>query len=277
MNFSLLTDDADIASSIFRREHKQDNWYVHLSTYVQEIPVIHTRKNGCIGIDFNAELISVTYVKWDGNIEYLEELPYQWKNQTTGQRQATMRNIVATIVKLADFFECAIAIESLDFTKKKAKMSEESKIYNAMLSNLSTGMFREALESCCRRFGVELIKVNPAFTSVIGMVNYMAKYGLNSGTAAALVVGRRALKLSEKIPQCLLRPEDVNKHDWSHWRRVASFIKLHRIRRTQLFQWRKALEGILTHSLWAEHQLSQQVHIETGEPRNHLHSPMANV
>ncbi|MGD1713659.1 hypothetical protein [Dapis sp. BLCC M172] len=99
----------------------------------------------------------------------------------------------------------------------------------------------------------------------------MAKYGLNSGTAAALVIGRRALKLSEKIPKCLLRPEDVNKHDWSHWRRVASFIKLHLIRRTQLFQWRKALEGILTYSLWAEHELSVQVHIETGELRNHLH------
>ncbi|RQH42328.1 transposase [Okeania hirsuta] len=254
-----------ITIQIFRREHKQDNWYVHLSTYVPEIPVVHTRKNGCIGIDFNAESISVAYVKWDGNIEYLEEIPYQWKNKTTGQRQASMRNIVCQVVKLAEFFECAIAIESLDFTKKKSKMSEEGKVYNEMLSNLSTGMFREALESRCRRFGVELIKVNPAFTSVIGMINYMAKYGLNSGTAAALVIGRRALKLSEKIPQCLLRPEDVNKHDWSHWRRVASFIKLHRIRRTQLFQWRKALEGILTHSLWAEHQLSQQVHIETGE------------
>ncbi|NEO57012.1 MAG: IS200/IS605 family element transposase accessory protein TnpB [Okeania sp. SIO3B5] len=254
-----------ITISIFRREHKQDNWYIHLSTYVQEIPVVHTRKNGCIGIDFNADSISVTYVKWDGNIEYLEEIPYKWKNQTTGQRQAFMRNIVCQVVFLAEFFECAIAIESLDFSKKKSKMSEESKVYNEMLVLLATGIFREALESRCRRFGVELIKVNPAFTSVIGMINYMAKYGLNSGTAAALVIGRRALKLSEKIPKCLLRPEDVNKHDWSHWRRVASFIKLHRIRRTQLFQWRKALEGILTHSLWAEHQLSQQVHIETGE------------
>ncbi|NEO58108.1 MAG: hypothetical protein F6K54_36670 [Okeania sp. SIO3B5] len=49
-------------------------------------------------------MISVTYVKWDGNIEYLEELPRKWKNQTTGQRQATMRNIVATIVALSRFF-----------------------------------------------------------------------------------------------------------------------------------------------------------------------------
>ncbi|WP_143438531.1 hypothetical protein [Hydrocoleum sp. CS-953] len=61
-----------ITIQVFRREHKQDNWYIHLSTYVQEIPVVHTRKNGCIGIDFNAESISMTYVKWDGNIEYLK-------------------------------------------------------------------------------------------------------------------------------------------------------------------------------------------------------------
>ena len=77
---------------------------------------------------------------------------------------------------------------------------------------------------------------------------YMAKHGLNSGSAA-LTIGCRALKLSEKSPKCLLRPEDVNKHDWSHWRRIASFINVHRTRRTQLFQGRKALEGILTQSL----------------------------
>ena len=31
-----------------------------------------------------------------------------------------MRNTVSQIVKLAEFFECAIVIESLDFSKKKA-------------------------------------------------------------------------------------------------------------------------------------------------------------
>jgi hypothetical protein len=53
-----------------------------------------------------------------------------------------------------------------------------------MLSNLSRALFRTTLESRCQRFRVELIKVNPAFTSVIGMIKFMAKYGLNSGTSA---------------------------------------------------------------------------------------------
>ena len=75
-----------------------------------------------------------------------------------------------------------------------------------MLSNLSTALFRTTLESRCKRYGVELIKVNPAFTSVIGMIKFMVKYGLNSGTSAAMVIARWAMNLSEKIPLCLVQP-----------------------------------------------------------------------
>lgn len=174
-----------ITTQVFRREHKDNTWYVHLTTYASDIPIVHSKKNGCIGIDFNQDHISITHVKRDGNISYIQEMPKKWKGLSTGQRQARMRDIVVEVVTLAESLNCAIAIESLDFSKKKASMSEESKLYNEMLSNLSTSLFRTTLESRCRRFGVELIKVNPAFTSVIGMIKFMLKYGLNSGTSAA--------------------------------------------------------------------------------------------
>ena len=254
-----------ITTQIFRREYKNDNWYIHLTTYVQEIPTIHSRKNGCIGLDFNKDNISAAYVKPDGNIGYIEEFDFKWLGLTTGQRQALMRDVVLKIVNLAEKFNCAIAIESLDFSKKKAKMSEESALYNEMLSNLSTALFRTSLESRCLRYGVELIKVNPAFTSIIGMIKFMAKYGLNSGTSAGTAIARRALKLTEKIPQCLLKPEDCNKHSWTSWSKVARYIKLHYIKRSQLFQWTKALEGILTLLDNTEHFPSMQVNIEMGE------------
>jgi IS605 OrfB family transposase len=267
-----------ITAQVFRREHKDDTWYVHLTTYVSEIPIIHRKKNGCIGIDFNKNHISIAHVKRDGNISYVQEIPFEWKGLTTGQRQAGMRDIVTFIVTLAESLNCAIAIESLDFSKKKASMSEESKLYNEMLSNLSTGLFRTSLESRCRRFGVELIKVNPAFTSVIGMIKFMSKYGLNSGTSAAMAIARRAMNLSEKMPKCLATPEDEARHIWSAWNRVARFLKQHCIPRTRLFQWMKALEGILTvPSCTAEHQPSLQIDIETGESTNPRQSPMGEV
>lgn len=272
-----LSEKKPITTQVFRREHKNDGWYVHLTTYVEEIPTVHNRKNGCIGLDFNADRISATYVKPDGNIGYCQEFPYSWKGLTTGQRQAFMSDVVKKIVSLAEQFNCAVAIESLDFSKKKATMSEESSLYNEMLSNLSTDLFRTTLESRCKRFGVQLIKVNPAFTSIIGMVKFMNRLGLNSGTSAAMSIARRAMNLSERLPPRLERPEDRDKHIWSSWNRVARYVKSHRIRRSQLFQPTKALKGILTVLDTAAHQPLMPVIIEMGEPEKPHHSPMGVV
>ena len=259
-NYALSTGKP-ITTQVFRREHKNDQWYVHFTTYVQFVPLVHTIKNGCLGLDFNKDSISETYIKPDGNIGNCQEFPFKWKGLTTGQRQALMRDIVKEIVSIAEYYKCAIVIESLDFSKKKASMSEESSLYNEMLSNLSTDLFRTTLESRCQRYGVELIKVNPAFTSVIGMIKFMAKYGLNSGTSAAMVIARRAMNLSEKIPLCLSKPVDFGKHSWNAWNRISRYIRGNRIKRTQLFQWMKVLEGIQN----SEHPPSLSVNIETGE------------
>ena len=124
-------------------------------------------------------------------------------------------------------------------------MSEASKVYNSMLSNLSTGMFKEALESRCKRLGIELHLVNPAFSSVIGMIKFMSRYGLNSGTAAAMTIARRAMNMSERAPQCLVRPEDRARHSWTSWNRVSRFLKSNKIRRSQLFDWTNTLGNCL--------------------------------
>ena len=106
----------------------------------------------------------------------------------------------------------------------------------------------------------------------------MARYGLNSGTAAALVIARRAMRLSERLPQRLAAPEDEARHNWSAWNRVARYIKQHGIKRTQLFDWMKALEGILTSSpSAAERQPSMIVTSQTGESTNPHQSPMGEV
>ena len=175
LNYALLSSKP-ITTQVFRREHKGDLWYVHLTTYGPHIPLFHTRKNGCIGIDFNADSLSIAHIKPDGNINYVQELPFEWKKLTSEQRQARMRDIVAEVVLLAESLGCAIAIESLDFSKKKASMSEESKLYNEMLVLLSTRLFRTSLESRCRRYGVELIKVKGfRYLSIFGILSPLSK------------------------------------------------------------------------------------------------------
>lgn len=217
-------------------------------------------------------------MKPDGNIEECQDFPEQWKGLTSGQQLAAMRDLVVQIVRVAESLGCAMAIESLDFSKKTAKMSEESQLDNEMLSHLATSSFREALESRCQRKGIQLIKLNPAFTTLLGMVKFMASSGLNSGTAAAMCIARRAMQLSERLPQCLSRPEEPARPNWSAWNRVARYIKQHGIKRTQLFDWMKVLEGILTSSSGvAEHQPSMSLSSQTGESTNPCQSPMGEA
>ncbi len=240
-----IKQEKPITVQIFRREHKSDQWYIHLTTYVPSVPITTSMNNGCIGVDFNKNSVEWAYVLHDGNIKDKGKISFQWKGFSSGQRQVIMRNLVVKLTDMAFNYQCPIAIESLDFSKKKASMSEASKLYNTMLSNLSTGMFREAIFSRCQRFGIGLHKVNPAFTSVIGMIKFMPRYGLNSGTAAAMTIARRAMSMSERAPVCLVRPEDRTRHPWATWNGVARFLKSNFVRRSQLFDWMKTLEKIL--------------------------------
>ena len=238
-----LETNQPITVQVYRREHKQDQWYIHLTTYVQSVTTISSKTNGCLGIDFNANSIEWAYVKADGNIADSGAIPFEFKGLTTGQREARIRDAVSKVVKIASEYVCPVAIESLDFSKKKASMSEESTIYNSMLSSLSYGMFRDSLDSRGRRYGIEIIRLNPAYTSVIGMVKFMQQYGLNSGVAAAMAIARRAMRHSERVPTCLMSPEDEIKHPWAVWRKISLFLKRFYVKRHDLFNPTKALEG----------------------------------
>ena len=240
-----LEKQKPITVQVFRREHKSDQWYIHLTTYVPEIPITTGSSNGCIGVDFNRDSVEWAYVLPDGNIKDKGKIGFKWKGFSSGQRSAMMRDLVVKLTDMAFEYQCPIAIESLDFSKRKASMSEASKAYNSMLSNLSTGMFREAIESRCKRYGIGLHKVSPAFTSVIGMIKFMPRYGLNSGGAAAMTIARRAMVMSERAPQCLVRPEDRARHSWTTWNRVSRYLKSNKVRRSKLFDWTKTLEDIV--------------------------------
>ncbi len=159
---------------------------------------------------------------------------------SNGQRQTRLWDICAALVKLAEVESCPIVIENLDFSKKKASMGETSKGYNRMLSQFCYDKFRTSLQSRCDKRGIQLIQVSPSYSSTIGCIKFMGRYGLSSGVAAALVLGRRALRLSERVPKCLGSPEEQPRHPWVSWNRITRRIRDYSITRHSLFAWRKS-------------------------------------
>ena len=118
-------------------------------------------------------------------------------------------------------------------------MREHGKPYARMLSRFAYSKFSELVQSKARFSAIQVISVNPVYSSLIGMVKYMSLYGLNSGTSAALVLARRSLRLSERLPRAcnaLISPVDDNKHVWSYWARISKLVK--GSRRHSFFQMR---------------------------------------
>jgi hypothetical protein len=98
-------------------------------------------------------------------------------------------------------------------------------------------------------------------TSVIGMVKYMQKYGLNSASSAAMVIARRAMGFREYIPQkwlktltAFFRPEDWEDIGFGGgWRAISAWLKKFFIRRPHMFQLDTVLQFLLD-SLVSESQ-----------------------
>ena len=76
----------------------------------------------------------------------------------------------------------------LDFRRKKAALEGESRRYSRMLSSFSYSKVKAYFLSRGCRQGVEVHQVNPAFSSVVGRVKFMERYGLSVHQAAALAL-----------------------------------------------------------------------------------------
>ena len=247
-----LSANKPVTVQIFRREHKNDQWYIHLSTYVPAVPTISSKKNGCLGIDLNANSIDLVYVKPDGNLHSVDGkytmASFTIPTGSTGVVNARLRDIIVEIVRMAEEYQCPIAVEDLDFSKKKATMRHQSKRYNRMLSGFIYDKFRACLMARAEKYGIQIIFKNPFATSVIGMIKYMPRYGLNSATAAAMVIARRALGFTERIPRDYLgligvvRPEDQPTRNWSLWGKICKLLSKHIFTRHQLFEKTKVCE-----------------------------------
>jgi cell division ATPase FtsA len=51
------------------------------------------------------------------------------------------------------------------------------------------------------RNGIQVIKVNPAYTSIIGKLKYAPLYNIDKDTAGAYVIARRGLGFKERLPK----------------------------------------------------------------------------
>jgi transposase, IS605 OrfB family, central region len=181
--------------------------YGNISFEVPAPDIWLTKEYGVIAIDTNASPLhlALAEVNPDGNLlSYqtisLHELIGLSKNKKEYQEWL----IAHKVVEIAKEKGKAIAIENLKKVNKvfrgdgKAKLRKRLHYWNfkSLLSKI---------ERTAKLNGIEVVKVNPAFTSVIGSLKYAPQLGIDKDIASAYVIGRRALGFKEEIPENYLK------------------------------------------------------------------------
>jgi IS605 OrfB family transposase len=198
-------------------------WYIHVSFELESPPRQSKKKNGVLGVDLNPSVIGWAVCDKEGNLVKKGQIRINVREKNKNQTLSILGSAAGELVRIACFYNCPISIEKLDFTKKKTTLKEMGVKYSRMLSSFAYNKFGELLKSRAEKYGIEIKEENPAYSSLIGLTKYMKKYGLSSDTAAALVLARRALRLSERPPANYARlvQADTNRHVWSFWRKLS--------------------------------------------------------
>lgn len=182
---------------------------------------------GIVAMDINFGHIDITNIDEFGNLLDSKTIYFDITDNTI-QNEINLRRAINKMGEFVISNNKILAIEDLNLNKLKEKCKYKDKRYNKMLHYFPYSRVNEYInsEACKREF--EVIKVNPAYTSIIGKYKYAGKKKLNTHISASYVIGRRALKFKETIPKKYraLLPIDTLKKDSSYqWKELNKILK----------------------------------------------------
>ncbi len=184
---------------------KRSGKYHCYITFEEELPDIEIGfEEGAIGIDLNAFPSHIAWVEIgkDGNLKSYGEIPtpHLWDGRKE-KRDYFAWIYAHEIIRIALEKRKRIVLEKLkikdkgfrgDFRGRKSRRIKHSFSYKKLI---------ERIIHLARRYGIAVKEVNPAYTSVIGMLKYAPQLSLTKDVASAWVVARRGLGLSEGVPK----------------------------------------------------------------------------
>ena len=210
----------------FKRDTK--GWRVFLTTDAPLVTLVTNQCLGSIGVDINVAHLAVAEIDHFGNYRSAISIPLNTYGKSTQQAKAVIGDAVKQLMDFAEYKQKPIVIEKLAFSKKKAELettckNKYQKRYARMLSSLAYNQIKEVIKSRGFDNGIEVLEVNPAYTSVIGFWKFATRYGISSHQAAALVIARRLNLLPNRrdYGTTQLPVRKVGVHVWSYWRKVA--------------------------------------------------------
>ena len=197
--------------------NEEENQYVNFS-----------KSDGIIGIDCNVDHFAVSNINRKGQLISSHTLDFDIWNKSSNQINKIIEAEVIELVDIAVRENKPIAMEKLDTTTSKVSNRYGNKKANFKMSMFAYNKMISAIKSRAEKRGVAIFEVNPAYTSQIGKIKYMKRFGISIHEAASFVIARRAMGFKEKLPPVLgaLLPEKITgAHHWVQWKYVSKMLK----------------------------------------------------
>lgn len=188
----------------------------------------YSKSDGVIGVDCNVDHFAVSNVNSKGQLISSWALKFDVIGKTTGQITKIIETEVIELVNTALRANKPLVIENLDTTSSKVSNAYGNKKANFKFNLFAYNKMITAIKSRAEKMGVAVIEVNPAYTSQMGKMKYMKRFGISIHEAASFVIARRAMGFKEKLPPVLgtLLPEKMTgTHHWKQWGYVSKMLK----------------------------------------------------
>jgi IS605 OrfB family transposase len=177
--------------------------YGSVSFEIPKPEVKYTKENGVIAIDTNASPIHLAVAEVSKTGELVSYQTISLHNLLGLSKNAKDHQewiLAHQIVNLAIQKGKAIAVENLKKLKKGTRGDGKAKL-RKILHHWNAKKLLQKIKRVAKLKGVEVIEVNPAYTSVIGMLKYAPQLNIDKDIAGAYVIGRRALGFKEDMPE----------------------------------------------------------------------------
>lgn len=197
---TIKNNTSPVTVSVIRRD---DRYYLFVTVAVSyESSAIVTRKeHGVIGIDFNKGFINICETDEKGNIVSVEKMKYPFGK--AGITNAGLADVISKVSKKAIETGKSIVAEDLSFEKKKRKakkaVTPTEKERMRMLHLLPYSRYAQILKNITFNRRIELIKVNPAYTSRTAEQKFCNQMKLNIHNGAAFVIARKGMGIKDSL------------------------------------------------------------------------------
>lgn len=224
----------------FNKDSTTNNWRVRVSLDVQKTaPAIKTFKDiGVVSVDINSDHLAVTELDRMGNVIYAFTIDLNLYGKSTEQAKALTGDAIKKLTEYAESKAKPLVIEDLNFEKKRQNLKINDTVrYKRMLSSFSYSRIIQLIRARTQDRGIELILINPAYTSQIGALKYQERFNLSKHHAAAMVIGRRGMGFKEKLFKFVqaqttsaVPVRNQYKSLFAYWKAVFSKLRAHVVR-----------------------------------------------